>query len=76
MPPKMIYPPVLVGLVGVSDIFVRFRVTIGSTRVGRNEIDSWAVSFRRRVLIRARHQRTRRAKYHNRYQMNSMFFHG
>ena len=57
-------------VVGFSYIFVRFRVTIDGTRSSRHQRDRSAGCFRSRVLIRARRQRTRRAKHHNCYQLD------
>ena len=80
MPSKMSYQ-LLIGsimtcpLLCVLGIFVRFRVAISGTRSSRHERRSSAGCFRSRVLIRARRQRTRRAKHQNRYQLDSMPFH-
>ena len=67
MPSKMSYQLLIGPLLCVLGIFVRFRVTIGGTRISRDECNSVAGCFNSRVLIRARRQRTRRAKHQNRY---------
>jgi len=72
MPSKMTYQ-LLILLIGRSHIFLRLRVTIDSTRISRQERPSSAGCFRRRALIRARRQKTKRAKHRNCDQLDSIF---